>query len=353
MPTRWPPCRRPVEAPPTCSRTARRHNTDGHRPGNPRRPGPATPPRGRGPARPGPVPQPRTVAAGFQLARAGPGPGSEGAAAGAAALPVHLLHQPGRVLRDPHGHRAPCRGPGPAGARRRHRPGAVAGADPRARGRTGRCPVPLLEPDAAAAAGRRRDRHPGPHQLERAPAALAAGLVPQQRDPGAVAAGSGPFASIPAHPQQVAQRGGGAGRQGRIRPPRPSGDRARTALAQPHRAAAAEPGRQGTPGLRAAVLAAGRLRRRTVPGHDRARRLPVPGHPQFGPGGGRGRSGQPGLGPAHRTGRSRLPAGGAVGDRPRLPQADRAHPAAELRTGRERGLLHRRPGQPEPGDPGP
>ena len=101
--------------------------------------------------------QSRTLLPGVQPPRARAGLRRVGAAARAAEVPVHLLQQPGRVLRDPR-----RRPQAAAGARRRRAAGRrraldrrAALRDPRPRHAPGRRPVPLPERAAAAGAGRR------------------------------------------------------------------------------------------------------------------------------------------------------------------------------------------------------
>ena len=102
----------------------------------------------------------------------------------------------------------------------------------------------------------------------------------QQRDPaGAVAARPRSGASVSAHPQQEPEHRGRAGRQGRVRPRRPHGAGARTALAAAHHPPA---GRSGRPAHDFVFLSSvlQRVRRRAVPGHAGQGRVPVPRHAQ-------------------------------------------------------------------------
>src|SRR5690606_7028633 len=119
----------------------------------------------------------------------------------APALPVHLLYQPGRVLRDPRRDGAPGPGLRPAAATRRHPAGDRARADPRAGRRTRGRAVPLLERGAVPCAGPGRGARARPGTLDPAPGAMAAPLLPRRDHAGAVAAGTGPVAPVPEDPQ--------------------------------------------------------------------------------------------------------------------------------------------------------
>src|SRR5690554_2419841 len=146
--------------------------------------------------------QPRTVPARLQLPRPRPGHGRVGAAAGAAALPVHLLHQPRRVLRDPRRDRAPRAGlRHRTHAARRHGTDDGAPPHPRTRRRTRRRAVRLLEPGPVPGAGRGGRAGTRPRPVERAPDALAVRLLPQGDPAGALAAGAGPGPPVPEDPQ--------------------------------------------------------------------------------------------------------------------------------------------------------
>ena len=235
------------------------------------------------PLPPGKFHQPGTGPAGLQPPRLRPGPGRLHAAAGAPALPVHRLLQPGRVLRDP-GRRPQ----GAAQARLQHphhrRQDAPGGVPPGIR----RSPPP--DARAVRAAQRRRAAGPGkggypvpaPHPLDRRPARMGAGLLLPRSDAGAHPHRPGPFPPLPPGAQQEPQLRRGTGGARRLRPQ----------LRRRHRPGApgAAPGHPPAPGtergriqLRLPLLHPPCLRRRAVRRHERARLLPVPRHPQFRP----------------------------------------------------------------------
>ena len=219
------------------------------------------------------------------------------------------------------------------------------------RRRTGGRAIPLLEPRPAPEAQRCRRARAGARQLDRAPVALAAHVFPRRDHAGAVAAGAGPRAPVPEDPQQIAQHRGRAQGQGRIRACRAPGDRAGAALAAADHPDAAQRVRWRRR-LRAAVLGVVGIRRRIVPGPRGQGRVPVPRDPQLGAHRRRGGSREPRLGGARRADRTRLSARDAPGDRHGLPQAHRAHAAAELRAAGQRRVPHRWAGQPQSRDPG-
>jgi hypothetical protein len=281
-----------------------------------------------------------------RLQRTGAGLGlpSRGALAGAAALPVHRLVQPRRVLRSAR-RAAPQRQPGGRAPGPVHA-GVVRGAGCE-REPAGDAPVRDLQRPVVAGLSQTGYPDRRARRAHAGAAPLGQGVFPARGPAPADSGGAGPVAPVSAGGQQVAELHRAPGGQGCLwarQRDRHRQGAARAAALHPH----ARCGVRGAHPVRLALerdsLAPGgpvcRARGRAV--------LAVPGHPAFRPVGGRGGCGEPahrlapGPGaPPFRPGRAARGVGGLF----RIPQQ---FPAAPVRPAGAGAVPGARPGEPGP-----